>query len=62
QKSLALFRLDAFNRSGNLVRKMEVQKIRNFGDQRIAEQMRISTYSGGKRTASTYIQLVSQRE
>jgi hypothetical protein len=61
QKSLALFRIDAFDRSGNLARKMEVQKIRNFGDQRIAEQMRISTYAGGKKTASTYVQLVNQR-
>ena len=62
QKSLALFRIDAFDRNGNLARKMEVQKIRNFGDQRIAEQMRISVYSGGRRTASTYVQLVNQRE
>ncbi|RFC46205.1 MAG: outer membrane lipoprotein-sorting protein [Verrucomicrobia bacterium] len=61
QKSLALFRIDAFDRSGNLIRKMEVQKIRNFGDQRIAEQMRISAYAGGKKTASTYVQLVNQR-
>jgi len=62
QKSLALFRIDAFDRSGNLARKMEVQKIRNFGDQRIAEQMRISTYTGGKKAASTYVQLVNERE
>ncbi len=61
QKSLALFRIDAFDRSGNLARKMEVQKIRNFGDQRIAEQMRLSSYSDGKKTASTYVQLVNQR-
>lgn len=61
QKSLALFRIDAFDRSGKLARKMEVQKIRNFGEQRIAEQMRLSTFSGGKKTASTYVQLVNQR-
>jgi len=61
QKSLALFRVDAFDRAGKLARKMEVQKIKNFGDQRIAEQMRITIYSGGKRTGSTYVQLVNQR-
>ena len=62
QKSLALFRIDAFDRVGTLTRKMEVQKIRNFGDQRIAEQMRISAYQDGKRKASTYVQLVKQRD
>ncbi len=61
EKSLALFRIDAFDRSGKLARKMEVQRIKNFGDQKIAEQMRITTYSSGKKTGTAYVQLVNQR-
>lgn len=61
QSSRALFRVDAFDKAGALARRLEVEHIREFGAQRIADRLRISTYKQGNKVSSTFVQLARQR-
>lgn len=61
QTSLGLFRVDASDKKGVLLRRLEVEHIREFGDQRIADRLRISTFQQGNKLSSTYVQLARER-
>jgi hypothetical protein len=61
QTSLGLYRVDAYDKQGNLARRLEVEHIREFGDQKIADRLRVSTYQGGSKASSTYVQLARER-
>lgn len=62
QTSLALFRVDAFDKNNAVVRRLEVEHIREFGDQKIADRLRVSTFQQGNKVSSTYVQLARERE
>jgi len=61
QKTFSLFRVDAYDRSGKLARRLEVEHIRKFGEQHIADRLRISTFDGGRKKSSTFVQLARER-
>lgn len=61
QTSLGLFRVDGFDKENALARRLEVEHIREFGDQRIADRLRVSTYQKGNKVSSTYVQLARER-
>lgn len=62
QSSLALFRVDALDKNNAVVRRLEVEHIREFGDQKIADRLRVSTFQQGNKVSSTYVQLARERE
>ncbi|MEO0448117.1 MAG: outer membrane lipoprotein-sorting protein [Verrucomicrobiota bacterium] len=61
QKSMGLFRVDAFDQNDSLLRRMDVEHIRSFGPQKIADRLRVSTYKRDRKVSSTYVQLVKER-
>lgn len=61
QTSLGLFRVDAFDKAGHLARRLEVEHIREFGEQRIADRLRVSTFKQGNKASSTFVQLARER-
>ncbi len=61
QNSLALIRMDAYDASGNLARRLQVQKIKRFGDQQLGEQMRVISYENGRKQSTTYIQIAGEQ-